>query len=422
MKCRICLSDRIQQPVHAIALGLRARIYNDLRDGLEFATNRRCALYVIPVVGAKKTWRWAARNNEGNLTKISVIIPHFQRQAGILQRALESVFEQRLQKGWLLHVIIVDDESPSPPELDLADGPPPAISIRVIRRANGGPGAARNTGLDAAPEQTDFIAFLDSDDLWAPDHLQRAVTTLSDDGDFYFSDQQTASLDQHVSYFEGLCLQSGGPEFAQSKLPKHLVAPDSRPPVIARHGPEGSYEFIGREGLTVLIRSFLPHISCTVIRARSLRHIRFRTDLKNSGEDYLYFLMLADAARKVGYSNCIGAIRGHGVNIFHSAVSWNNARSWFILADNLMCLFHAKAVLSLDEHQHAILNRRISFRRLEIVARSLSDLRRLKLPPFHLIFRTDPGLMPRFPLLLVQALWRKALRQLVANHLGASDL
>jgi succinoglycan biosynthesis protein ExoW len=355
------------------------------------------------------------------MVRISLIIPYFQRQPGILRKALNSVFEQSLPADCLMDVSIIDDASPSPPELELVDTPPAQISVRIIKRANGGPGAARNTGLDIAPTQTDFIAFLDSDDLWAPDHLQRALTTLGDDADFYFSDQLTASLSEHSTYFEGLCVQSGD-QFGESKLPRHLVAPYSSEPVIAPHGPEGSFGFIGREGLTILIRSFLPHISCTVIRAPRLGHLRFRTDLRNAGEDYLYFLMLADGARKVCYSNRIGAIRGHGISIFHSSVSWDNDRSWFILADNLMCLLHARAVLNLDEHQIAILERRISFRRLEMVARSLSDVRRLKLPPLYQIFQTDPGLIVRIPLLLVQALWRKAHKKPVADHLRANEL
>jgi len=41
--------------------------------------------------------------------------------------------------------------------------------IRVLAQANAGPGAARNAGMEAA--RHDWIAFLDADDLWLPDHL-----------------------------------------------------------------------------------------------------------------------------------------------------------------------------------------------------------------------------------------------------------
>ena len=42
-------------------------------------------------------------------------------------------------------------------------------SVQVIVQPNGGPGSARNTGLDSAPPDTRYIAFLDSDDEWTPD-------------------------------------------------------------------------------------------------------------------------------------------------------------------------------------------------------------------------------------------------------------
>jgi succinoglycan biosynthesis protein ExoW len=119
---------------------------------------------------------------------ITVVIPYFQRSPGVLRKALVSV---AAQEGCPLplHVIVVDDASPIPAEGEVAAAAlPSSITLRVIQQLNGGPGAARNTALDAAPENTQYIAFLDSDDEWSSDHLTRAVAALEQGFDFYFAD------------------------------------------------------------------------------------------------------------------------------------------------------------------------------------------------------------------------------------------
>ncbi len=89
----------------------------------------------------------------------SVIIPTYNR-AALLGEALESVFAQEFRD---YEVIVVDDGS--------TDGTPEVLQyygdrIRLFHQENKGPGAARNTGIRQA--QGDYVAFLDSDDVWFP--------------------------------------------------------------------------------------------------------------------------------------------------------------------------------------------------------------------------------------------------------------
>jgi glycosyltransferase involved in cell wall biosynthesis len=114
---------------------------------------------------------------------ITVVIPYFQRSPGILAKALASI---AAQEGCPLpiQVIVVDDASPAPVAAELAGVGAMPHPVRVITQANGGPGAARNTGLDHAPPGTRYLAFLDSDDEWMPDHLARAVAALECGYDF----------------------------------------------------------------------------------------------------------------------------------------------------------------------------------------------------------------------------------------------
>lgn len=89
----------------------------------------------------------------------SVIIPTYNR-SGQLFACLESIGQARASS---LEVIVVDDGS-SEPVAGLLKGKFP--EVRVIRQPNSGPGSARNRGIEEA--RGEWIAFLDSDDLWFP--------------------------------------------------------------------------------------------------------------------------------------------------------------------------------------------------------------------------------------------------------------
>ncbi|MBX3395113.1 MAG: glycosyltransferase [Phycisphaerae bacterium] len=94
---------------------------------------------------------------------VSVIIPTFNRLR-FLREALDSVCAQTAPPN---EIIVVDDGSQEDIAGGIADHPARA---RVIRQDQQGPGAARNRGLSEATGE--YIAFLDSDDLWLPSKLE----------------------------------------------------------------------------------------------------------------------------------------------------------------------------------------------------------------------------------------------------------
>src|SRR5262245_56266660 len=119
------------------------------------------------------------------MATISVIVPFFQRRAGLLSNAIRSVCSQNIECS--IEVLVVDDESPLDPEGEVPAALPDSVQVRILRQPNGGPGAARNRGLDQVSVQTNYAAFIDSDDSWEPNHLRNATATLGEDLDFYFA-------------------------------------------------------------------------------------------------------------------------------------------------------------------------------------------------------------------------------------------
>jgi glycosyltransferase involved in cell wall biosynthesis len=89
----------------------------------------------------------------------STIIPTYNRRE-LLRRTIQSVLSQHQAEP---EVIVVDDGSTDGTMEMLASLAP---RVRTLRQTNRGPGAARNLGMTYA--SGDYIAFLDSDDLWFP--------------------------------------------------------------------------------------------------------------------------------------------------------------------------------------------------------------------------------------------------------------
>lgn len=102
---------------------------------------------------------------------ISVIIPTFNRSE-LLFQALRSVFLQTYQN---IEVIVVDDGSTDDTKNVVSIFP----KVKYIFQENQNISAARNKGIDLALGK--YIAFLDSDDLWAPTHLEKSLDLMDRD-------------------------------------------------------------------------------------------------------------------------------------------------------------------------------------------------------------------------------------------------
>ena len=108
---------------------------------------------------------------DNSVLNVSVIIPTYNRK-NLLKRALHSASSQTFVPQ---EIIVVDDGS--------SDGTKDWVLerfpyVRYIYQDNSGVSSARNAGIKEA--KGSWIAFLDSDDEWMPDKLEKQETAIND--------------------------------------------------------------------------------------------------------------------------------------------------------------------------------------------------------------------------------------------------
>jgi glycosyltransferase involved in cell wall biosynthesis len=106
------------------------------------------------------------------MPRVIVIIPAYNAAATIAG-TLESVLAQTFKD---IEIICVDDGSTDQTRAILESY---ADRVRLVEQANSGPAAARNNG--ARNSSGEYLAFLDADDVWMPQYLERTVTVLDAD-------------------------------------------------------------------------------------------------------------------------------------------------------------------------------------------------------------------------------------------------
>jgi glycosyltransferase involved in cell wall biosynthesis len=181
-----------------------------------------------------------------NSPLITCIIPVFNGER-YLRETLDSVFAQTYRP---LDVVLVDDGST---DKTAAIAATYDDRVRYIHQNNQGPAAARNQGIRAA--RGEFIAFLDADDLWHPEKLERQIACF----------QIRPELEYCVTY----CQNFWAPEL-QAEAERYRTHRISRPmpgfvtgTLIARRG---MFELVG------LFNSELAHGDSTQWFLRAAEH------------------------------------------------------------------------------------------------------------------------------------------------------
>jgi glycosyltransferase involved in cell wall biosynthesis len=137
---------------------------------------------MVATVGAGLLDREIGNDKTERDPTVGVVIPTYERR-DVLERAVTSVIEQTWPPE---HIVVVDGGS----SFDVHEYLPDfenRLTV-IVQDDRQGPSAARNTGF--AVLDADYVAFLDSDDYWAPTKLERQLTLAVDkDADFVYCDQ-----------------------------------------------------------------------------------------------------------------------------------------------------------------------------------------------------------------------------------------
>lgn len=229
---------------------------------------------------------------------IAVVIPFYQRDAGLLERALRSVLAQRGVDE--LRIVVIDDASPIPPIGEIERlGTEQRFPIAIIAQPNAGPAAARNRGLNALDGSIRRIAFLDSDDVWDENHLQRATRALDLGHDFYFANFfQTG---QTVGAFE---------RAGRIDPSNHQRLDDAEP----------LYSYRG-DMFDQVITGNVIGTSTVVYDFDRFRKLRFDEAYYSAGEDYLFWIACERAGARFCFSPEIEVTYGFGINVY-SGSGW----------------------------------------------------------------------------------------------------
>jgi glycosyltransferase involved in cell wall biosynthesis len=145
--------------------------------------------------------------------QISVVMPAYNT-AHLIAASLDSVFQQTFRD---FEVVVVNDGSPDTPQLEkvlehyLRTSPEKMVYIRQENKRAAG---ARNTAITRA--RGEFLAFLDSDDSWSPDHLASQMKLFAEDPtlDFVYCNGLSVGNQYRPREFMQRCPSQGTADFA----------------------------------------------------------------------------------------------------------------------------------------------------------------------------------------------------------------
>jgi glycosyltransferase involved in cell wall biosynthesis len=208
-----------------------------------------------------------SRDQSAAVPEVSVVIPVWNR--AIAGASVESALAQR---GVDFELIVVDDGSTDYRVAQLAETYARDPRFRMIRIEHRGPGAARNAGVAIA--NSALIAFLDSDDLWAPEKLEKQLRLMQQNPQYRISQCQEYWIREGVRVNPGRRhLKRAGDIFVES-LRTCLVSPSTVIMERALFDEVGRFDedFRAAEDYDLWLRILLDHQVALLDELLATRH------------------------------------------------------------------------------------------------------------------------------------------------------
>lgn len=305
-------------------------------------------------------------------TLVTVVIPFFQRSQGLLHKALLSVGQQQAFDS-IDKIIVVDDGSPVPAreEIDrLADQPQLKEKIQLIEKPNGGVASARNAGIDAVDTKVKYVALLDPDDVWLPDHLSLAMAALESGTDFHFCN--FTHIGQTVGAFE----RAG------------YITPSEHPALESEHNHRYQGDIVRQITTANVIGA-----SSVIYNIQKHASSRFKTDFRFAGEDYLMWLDITANSDGISFTSKITAHCGEGINLF-SGATWGSAHLCRRLFDEINYRYYLMNNLTMSKANRERVKEMLYDNRAAYLGNLQSMLKRIKLSAIGLFFKHFLGNKP----------------------------
>lgn len=124
-----------------------------------------------------------------NAPLVSVIIPAY-KAANYIEETIHSVLQQTHQN---LELIVVDDGSPDHQDDLIWPFVEADKRVQYVQQQNSGVSVARNNGFSYS--KGEFIAFLDADDVWLPENLEKKLALFAEDKELGLVHSDLAVID-----------------------------------------------------------------------------------------------------------------------------------------------------------------------------------------------------------------------------------